>query len=355
MKQLIMMMTLAAAVTASAQAGQEMTDDYQLVWSDEFNGTSLDERAWNVEVNGNGGGNQELQYYTRDNVTIETEPTSGASCLTLTAARKNYRGKSFVSGRLNTQNKLFFTYGRVEARIMLPKTANGLWPAFWMLGNDFQQVGWPRCGEVDILEMGDGTGISQQKQEYRFNGACHWGYYNGQGQYPNYARSSNAPYSLQDGEFHLFTAVWDEHKIRMYLDLDRNPDASPYYEIGVESFEDDWGTGHYFNKDFFIVFDLAVGGLYTGILEPNKITALPNSGDEAKMYIDYVRIYQKNDRSSYITVPEGYSTRISEVAPSSTSEVSAVFDLMGRQLSRLPKHRICLVRTDKGVVKVMTK
>ena len=97
-----MMMTLAAAVTASAQAGQEMTDDYQLVWSDEFNGTSLDERAWNVEVNGNGGGNQELQYYTRDNVTIETEPTSGASCLTLTAARKNYRGKSFVSGRLNT-------------------------------------------------------------------------------------------------------------------------------------------------------------------------------------------------------------------------------------------------------------
>lgn len=275
-----------------AQNGSGETGGYSLVWQDLFDGTHLDESVWNIEVNGNGGGNNELQYYRRENVGISKEPQSGRSCLTLTARRESYLGKPFTSGRVNTMGKKFFTHGKVEAYILLPKTANGLWPAYWMMGNDFQSVGWPRCGEIDILEMGNAQGIASGTQETYFNGACHWGYYKNGG-YPNYARHSNAPYSLQDGEFHLYTLVWDETMIRMYLDLDKNPNATPYYEMGVTEKGDDWGTGYYFHHDFFILFNLAVGGNFTNIWNDAAITALPTNGSEAKMYIDFVKVYQK--------------------------------------------------------------
>ena len=212
-------------IAVSAQA------NYRLVWNDEFSGTSLNEEAWNIEVNGNGGGNAELQYYTRENVTIEVDPASGESCLVLTAKKQNYNGKSFTSGRLNSADKVYFTRGKIESRIKLPSTANGLWPAFWMLGNDFKDVGWPRCGEIDILEMGNATGISRGTQDRFFNGACHWGFYK-DGAYPNYARSTTNSYSLQDGEFHIFTLEWDEEYVTMYLDHDKYPNAEPYYKMG---------------------------------------------------------------------------------------------------------------------------
>ena len=269
------------------------TDGYVLVWSDEFNGDALDENQWNIEVNGNGGGNNEMQYYRRENVSIENH-TSGARCLVLTARKEDYNGKKFTSGRLNSLGKVYFKHGKIESRILLPKTANGLWPAFWMMGNDFNKVGWPRCGETDILEMGNAYGISHNTQEKFFNGACHWGFYKN-GAYPNYAKSTTNPYSIQDGEFHLFTCVWDENSIRMYLDLDVNPDASPYYEIGIngDNIDSDWSTALYFHKNNFIIYDLAVGGNFTGITGNNnadKITALADG--EKKMYIDWVRVYQ---------------------------------------------------------------
>lgn len=274
-----------------AQNGSGETDGYKLVWQDLFDGESLDLTAWNIEVNGNGGGNAELQYYREENVAISEEPESGRRCLTLTARRENFAGKSFTSGRINSLHKKYFTHGKVEAYIALPKTANGLWPAYWMMGNDFSEVGWPRCGEIDILEMGNSHGISTGTQETFFNGACHWGFYKN-GNYPNYAKSSNAPYSLQEG-FHLYTLIWDEKSIKMYLDLDKDPNAAPYYEMGIEGTDDEWATGRYFHHDHFILFNLAVGGRFTGILNPEGITALPNEGDEAKMYVDYVRVYQK--------------------------------------------------------------
>ncbi len=269
------------------------TDGYVLVWSDEFNGDALDENQWNIEVNGNGGGNNEMQFYRRENVSIENH-TSGARCLVLTARKEDYNGKKFTSGRLNSLGKVYFKHGKIESRILLPKTANGLWPAFWMMGNDFNKVGWSRCGETDILEMGNAYGISHNTQEKFFNGACHWGFYKN-GAYPNYAKSTTNPYSIQDGEFHLFTCVWDENSIRMYLDLDVNPDASPYYEIGIngDNIDSDWSTALYFHKNNFIIYDLAVGGNFTGITGNNnadKITALADG--EKKMYIDWVRVYQ---------------------------------------------------------------
>lgn len=280
------------AATPASEIGTGETDGYRLVWADYFNGTALDDTKWNIEVNGDGGGNRELQYYRAENVTVGKEPVSGSGCLILTARKEDYMGKSFTSGRLNSSGKYSFTYGKIESRIMLPKTANGLWPAFWMLGADFSSVGWPRCGEIDILEMGNSGGINAGTQEKFFNGACHWGYYQGSpAWYPNYARSSTNPYSLQDGEFHLFTLIWDKENLKMYVDLDKNPEAEPYYEMGITDKNTDYSVGYYFHHDFFIVYDLAVGGYFTGILQPSGITALGNG--EASMYIDFVKVYQK--------------------------------------------------------------
>lgn len=281
-------------VPAPEELGSGETDGYKLVWEDCFNGDVLDETVWNIEEKGDGCGNAELEYYTRDNVSLGTEPESGRHCLILTAKKENYKGKSFTSGRINTLEKRYFLHGKVEACIKLPQTANGLWPAFWMMGNDINQVGWPRCGETDILEMGNAEGIRKGTQDRYFNGACHWGYYNEQNQYPNYAKASTWDYSLQDGEFHLFTLIWDENYIRMYCDLDKYPDTEPYYEMGIEHKDGDegWAASLYFHKENFILFNLAVGGYFTGILNPDGITAFENE-NEKSMYVDYVKVYQK--------------------------------------------------------------
>lgn len=273
-----------------AEVGSGENNGYTLVWQDLFNDSQLNKDNWKIEINGNGNGNAELQYYRAENITLGKDPDSQKSCLIITAKKENYEGRSFTSGRLNTDGKHKFTYGKIEASIKLPKTANGLWPAFWMLGADYSTVNWPRCGEIDILEMGHIDGIKANKTDKYLNGACHWGYYEGSG-YPNYAKFSTAPYSLQDGSFHLFTLIWDEKAIKMYLDLDKNPDVAPYYEMDISGKADDKAPGNYFNKDHFIIFNLAVGGRFTGILKPEEITALPEN--EARMYVDFVKVYQK--------------------------------------------------------------
>lgn len=277
---------------AGPGTGSGETDGYKLVWEDQFNDGALDESKWYIEVNGDGGGNQELQYYRAENISVGPDE-DGNGCLIITARRENFNGKSFTSGRLNTSDRYEFTHGKVEASIKLPSTANGLWPAFWLLGADYDTNGWPRCGEIDIMEMGNSGGISSGTQDRYFNGAAHWGFYR-DGAYPNYANSKTNSYSLQDGEFHLFTLIWDDNSLSMYLDMDKYPDNAPYYKMDINDTSDDWGTGHYFHHDFFIIFNLAVGGRFTGILNASGITALPQDGDEAKMYVDYVRVYQKN-------------------------------------------------------------
>ncbi|GHT14380.1 hypothetical protein AGMMS4956_12100 [Bacteroidia bacterium] len=265
---------------------------YTLVWADNFVGDALDMENWNIEVNGDGGGNSELQYYRSQNVSVGTEPASGKNCLILTARQEDYQGKKATSGRINSRDKQVFTHGRVEASIWLPRTANGLWPAFWMMGNDYASKGWPACGEIDILEMGHKTGITAKTQDRYFNGACHWGPSWNNGAYPNYAKASTYQYSLQD-TFHLYTLLWDEQSIKMYVDLDKYPEVAPYYEMGIADASDDNAPGKYFHKDFFILFNLAVGGNFPQIWDINNITALANG--EAKMYVDYVRVFQKSN------------------------------------------------------------
>lgn len=283
------------------QVGSGETDGYVLVWQDLFDEAELNPERWYIEVNGNGGGNNELQYYTdrTENVRLGDDGF-GNHCLILTARRESYNGKNFTSGRLNSKNRTVFTHGKVEASIKLPKTANGLWPAFWLMGNDYEEVGWPRCGEIDIVEMGNAEGISKGTQERFFNGAAHWG-----PKWPqaSHAQSSTKAYSLQDGEFHLFTLIWDENKFRMYVDLDKKPVQNPYYtlNIPVDDPENEWSAGNYFHKDCFILFNLAVGGDFTGIHEKENITGLnEENGQEASMYVNYVKIYQRGDLADHL-------------------------------------------------------
>lgn len=293
-------LTLLVAATgfaAEPQNGSGENDGYKLVWQDLFDKGELNRDRWNIEVNGDGGGNAELQYYCEEGVSVGDDGL-GNGCLILTARREEKNGRHFTSGRVNSKNNVAFLHGKVEASIKLPLTANGLWPAFWMMGNDFDQVGWPRSGETDILEMGNANGINAGTQDRYFNGAMHWG----QG-WPagSYAKDCTKNYSLQDGEFHLFTAIWDDNEMRMYVDLDKHPLQVPYFRMAIPQDDPDneWSPGNYFHKENFILFNLAVGGNFPGIHTPDGITALhEGNGHSASMYVNYVKIYQKQDGSA---------------------------------------------------------
>ncbi len=288
--------TIAALAAGEAYGapttGSGETNGYKLVWQDLFEGTELNRSRWNIEVNGDGGGNDELQYYSDRNVRVGKDE-QGNGCLILTAKRENYMGKNFTSGRVNSKKLISFKHGKVEASIKLPKTANGLWPAFWMMGNDIDEVGWPRCGEIDIMEFGHCDAFGAGTQDRYFNGACHWGQSWPQ---PNYARAHTHDYSLQDGEFHLYTCIWDEDNIAMYCDLDKYPNQEPYYIMGIKDNQPGVSDypGNYFHKENFILFNLAVGGQFPQIFNASGITALNSAnGQQQSMYIDFVKVYQK--------------------------------------------------------------
>jgi len=300
--------------------------EWQLVWSDEFDGSALNTAYWNTEDNARGGGNAELQYYTPNNISIERHPVSGESCLVLSAKREDYRNRPCTSARLNTQDKVTVEYGKVEARIAFPYTADGLWPAFWMLGNNLAHdlgnnddidtrvkqleeqglVVWPKCGEIDICEMGHHKGIETGTQDRYFNGAAHWGESFNNGAYPNVGGFYTADYPVQ-GDFHLFTLIWSEDSIAMYLDQDKYPEAQPYFQLSLRGKEIN-EPGHYFNHPFYMVLNLSVGGFFPQMPAAEKypevitaddpsfqrVTALPADGTPVKMYVDYIRVFKKN-------------------------------------------------------------
>jgi len=252
---------------------------YEMVWHDEFDGDSLDRTVWNVEVNGSGCGNHELQHYVDAPGAVDV----AGGCLVLTACRRSYGGSHrFTSGRVNTHGKMTFTYGIVEASIRLPATADGLWPAFWMMGDDISTAGWPACGEIDILEMGHADGIAAGAQDRLFNGALHYG--SDSQDHRQQVGVGESPYSLQDGRFHRFYVVWTPSVIRMYVD----DVAEPYFSVDISG----PGAGSYFHKPNFLLLNLAVGGDFPGIHTPEAVTALgADEGSSAKMEIDYVRVY----------------------------------------------------------------
>jgi beta-glucanase (GH16 family) len=268
---------------------KSVTDGYTLVWQDNFDGTTLDEtNNWVVELDGGGGGNNELEYYRRENISVGVEPVTGANCLIITAKKENYAGKTCTSGRLKTAGKMSFKHGRIDARIKLPHTANGLWPAFWMMGFDYPTVGWPKCGEIDILEMGNTNGINRGTQDKYYSSWYHWGetWQN----HPNWGQDATASSSIQD-DFHLFTLIWNDNYLETYLDLDKYPTAAPLAHMLINGADVAGNAAHYFHKQFYVIFNLAIGGDFTGIHDINNVTALANG--DAKMYVDYVRVYQQ--------------------------------------------------------------
>ena len=273
--------TVVKVTQETSTTGEAMfvPEGYKLFWSDEFDGPSLNTDWWTCEIGrgSNGWGNAELQYYTDRPENVDVRDGK----LVMTARKESYQGATATSARLITLGKVYFKYGYIVASIKLPKTANGLWPAFWMMGNDFKSKGWPNCGETDILEMGHSNGFNN-RQETFLNGACHWG----EPDHRYYARDINNKYSVQDGEFHTFTCIWTENKISMYIDLETYPDAKPYFEMTIKDFGD-----NEFRKDNFILLNLAVGGNFPGIWDINQVTALNNG--PAEMEIDYVRVFQK--------------------------------------------------------------
>jgi beta-glucanase (GH16 family) len=195
-----------------------------------------------------------------------------------------------TSGKVNTDQKFTFKYGRIDASIKLPKTADGLWPAFWMMGDNKSNKttgGWPRCGEIDILEFGHKQGTTEEQQEYFFNGALHYGPSSNQKKTDKVYVVNN--YSLQDDQFHIWTMIWDENSIKMYVNLDK------YGEEKAKYFENDISNNSYFHRPFHILLNLAAGGVCPEIYSEDKITALRYSNNhEASMYIDYVKVWDLN-------------------------------------------------------------
>ena len=270
-----------------------VAQEYTLVWNEDFTDGALDTQVWNIEVNGDGGGNNELQYYCEKGVSVGAEPTTGKQSLILTATKEDYQGKQCTSGRVNSKNKMTYTFGKIAARIKFPRTANGLWPAFWQMGNNFDQVGWPKCGETDIIEMGHQNAFAKGTQDRFFNGAMHVG----RAWNADWcdAQEATCAYSLQD-TFHIVTMVWTPTSIDMYMD----DVQTPYFHADLEPNEDaDYNRQLVFGKPNFVIANLAVGGNFPGIFNIDGISAL-NNGSQS-VYIDWIRIYQRGDENQSFT------------------------------------------------------
>ena len=315
-------------------AGITKAQDYQLVWNEDFTEASLDEAVWNIEVTDNGGGNNELQYYVEKGVSLGVEPTTGKHCLILTATKESYKQRDCTSGRVNSKNKMYYTFGRIEARIKFPNTANGLWPAFWQMGNNYDQVGWPRCGETDIIELGHKNAFSAGTQDRYFNGAMHVG--RAWDAVWSEANSVTWDYSVED-TFHIVSMVWTPTTIDMYMDNV----PTPYFHANLEPNEDaDYNRQVIFGKPNFVIANLAVGGDFTGLYSINQITALADG--PRSVYLDWIRIYQCGDAGESFhspspsdeIEPENPQGSLSPTLP--RREGASYYDLQGRKLSGKP-------------------
>ncbi len=242
--------------------------EYQLVWSDEFNGTSLDENIWTIQTGGGGWGNNELQYYTGRSENLRVEDGN----LIIQARKEAYESREYTSARIMSKDKKTFTYGKMEASISLPG-GGGLWPAFWMMGN---RGGWPNCGEIDIMEY---VGNVQN----RILGTLHTV------QDRSGSKSSRSYWGTNIEEnYHTYGIEWtkEEQKgrdiIRFYVD-------GEVFSEQVEQVIDDneyWP----FNKPHFFIINMAVGGNLGGSVN-DAIFDTPRL-----MKVDWVRVYQREEK-----------------------------------------------------------
>ena len=250
------------------------------VWEENFNGNAIDGNTWTYDVGTGcqigicGWGNSELQYYTSRPQNARVENGN----LVIEARRETFEGSPFTSARLKTEGRVHFRYGTLEARIRTPEAGSGLWPAYWMLG----AIGvWPDRGEIDIMEIGHVDGIAAGLVDRRVGGAVHWNYGGGHASHGDFA---DFPTDLHD-DYRTYRMTWDPEFIRVTVD------GLQYFEMAISDIEG--ASLHEFHQPHFLLLNLAVGGTYTGITDPNGITA-PLPG---RMLVDWIRLYQDHPDS----------------------------------------------------------
>ncbi len=263
----LLLAVVAVSIASPARAS------WSLVWSDEFNGTSLNTADWNYEVGTGcpslcGWGNSELEYYRAENVTV-----SGGN-LVITSRAESFGGAGFTSGKITTKNKQAFLYGRIEMRARIP-TGGGMWPAFWMLPRDAVYGVWAASGEIDIMEASNST--------TSVGGTIHYG-----GSWPNNTYSGGS-YSLGGAnfadDFHIYAIEWEPDAIRWYVDgvLFFTRTSSQWYSDAAPA-----NPRAPFDQDFYIILNAAVGGNYTGCTSSGCVTA----SFPQEFLVDYVRVYE---------------------------------------------------------------
>ena len=238
---------------------QIVTNFNNLTLEDNFDGDELDTSVWTYDIGTgtNGWGNNELQYYREENVTVEN------GMLMITAKREDFEGSQYTSARILTKGLFEQEYGRFEARMKLP-WGQGMWPAFWLLGSNIDQVSWPQCGEIDIME-------NRGQEPTQIAGTVHG---------PGYSAgdSIGKDYILEndrfDTDFHIFGIEWGPNYINFYVD------DVLYNQITPSDVPGEW----VFDQPFFMILNLAVGGNYVGPVGAN--TVFPQT-----LYVDYVRVY----------------------------------------------------------------
>ncbi len=236
--------------------------NYKLTWSDEFTGASINNDTWIFEKgNNNGWGNHELENYTERS---ENAFVSNGN-LIIEARQESYNGSNYTSARMVTKGRKSFTYGRIDIRAKLPK-GKGIWPALWMLGSNIDQVNWPVCGEIDIMEL-----LGQEPA--KIYGTLHYG--NSGGAHSQKGTTYNLGSGSFDQQFHVFSLVWTKDVLKILVD------DSEYLSASSSSL-----SGKYpFDNPFFFIFNVAVGGDFPG--NPDATTTYPQ-----RMIVDYVRVFQ---------------------------------------------------------------
>lgn len=238
-------------------------EGYELLWNDEFNDTQINPDNWDFEIGDGcpnlcGWGNNELEFYKKENCWVE------AGVLVIEAREENEGTRNYTSGRMLTRGKQVFQYGRIDIRAKLPQ-GKGIWPALWLLGTNINVVSWPACGEIDIMEMVGGNG-----KENTVSANAFW---------ENKDRDAQGLYTLDEGffydEFHVFTLIWDESDLKFYVDDEL------YNTLDI-----DRGEMAAFHKNFYMLFNVAVGGIWPG--NPDATTVFPQ-----QMRVDYVRAFSK--------------------------------------------------------------
>jgi beta-glucanase (GH16 family) len=243
-------------------------EGWKLVWNDEFDGTSIDDSKWSHEVNANGGGNNELQYYVdrRENSFIQDGK------LVIKAIKETYTGtegtREYTSARMRTAGKGDWKYGRFEIRAKLP-IGQGMWPAIWMLPTDWEYGGWPASGEIDIMEL-----IGHEP--WRVYGTLHYG---GSSDHQYSGSNYNLSAGLFSEDFHVFTLEWDATEMNWYVDGNHYLTKTDWYSTGQP-------YPAPFDKRFHILLNVAVGGNWPGY--PDETTVFP-----AQMEVDYVRVFTR--------------------------------------------------------------